>query len=61
MNKFRIKAAASGLTHYIGKQCKTCGNALKYTSTGNCVVCSKASVVQHRQKIKHLLNLSKDA
>lgn len=60
MNKSRIKAAASGLVHYKGKQCKTCENALKYTSTGNCVNCSKASSVQHRKKIKHLLNLSKD-
>lgn len=37
----RIRAAASGLTHYNGTPCKKCSNVLRYTRSSMCVMCTR--------------------
>lgn len=59
MKSPRLKAAEQGNTHYDGQPCRTCGNTLKYTSTGNCVVCTRAKTNDHRAKVRELLEKAK--
>lgn len=54
-----MKAAEQGKTHYEGQPCKTCGSTLKYTSTGNCVPCSKTATAEQRRKVRELLAQAK--
>ncbi len=52
MDKSRLQAAASGSTHYKGKPCKSCGQSLRYTTTGVCVECTKRYNDNYRERIK---------
>lgn len=59
MKNPRMKAAEQGKTHYEGQPCKTCGTTQKYTSTGNCVQCSKTATAEQRRKVRELLAQAK--
>lgn len=59
MKSPRLQAAEKGQTHYEGTPCRTCGTSLKYTTTGNCVACSKAKTSETRAKVRELMEQAK--
>ena len=51
----RKAAALQGKTIYEGRPCKACGGILRYTSSNNCIRCSKASSSKRHIEIRDLL------
>lgn len=51
----RVDAAAKGEVRYTGQACKKCGNAVRYTSTSQCVECVKTRTYDARHKIRGML------
>lgn len=55
METLRRAAALQGKKIYEGRPCKTCGGILRYTSSDNCIRCSKASSSKRYKEIRDLL------
>lgn len=55
MNKQRQEAAIKGEPKYDGPECRVCGNALRYTSNGNCVECSVKHASAYNKRMRDLV------
>lgn len=51
----RRAAAMQGKTIYEGRPCRACGGILRYTSSDNCIPCSKTSSSKRHKEIRDLL------
>lgn len=60
MDSNRLKAAKEGKTHYDGSACKTCGETMRYVSTGQCVACNKIRTYSQREKIRDLIRAARE-
>jgi hypothetical protein len=57
----RFDAALRGALHYEGRACRVCGATTKYTSTSQCVPCTKRKTKEHREHVRALLRTAKEA
>jgi len=51
----RLEAAERGQTHYEGRPCSICGATLRYTTTRNCVACTKTRAAEERVRVRDLM------
>ena len=60
MEKNRLEAIEIGNNKYQGKQCKKCGNTLRYTLNSNCFFCTAESVKNNRNKVREAIRKAKE-
>lgn len=60
MDQARIVAAKQGMSRYEGKPCRVCGGTERYTTSNNCVACSKVSTAKSREKFKVLIEQARE-
>lgn len=57
----RYDAALRGSLHYEGRPCRACGATTKYTSTSQCVPCTKRKTNEHRAHVRALLRAVRES
>lgn len=55
----RWKAAEAGRSQYVGKPCIHCDSPVRYTSSNQCVVCTKARAAENTKELRRMLRDAK--
>ena len=54
-----MSAATAGRVRYIGGTCATCGQRVRYTSSGGCVACHAEKAAEHAKRVRKTLRDAK--
>lgn len=55
-----LVAAAAGRLKFLGRPCRKCGGEVRYTSSRQCVACTKARAIADQAMIREMLRANKE-
>lgn len=61
MDLKRLEAAKEGKKQYEGRECRKCGNTVRYVVSDGCVACLKENTYRHRNKVREELQKARES